>query len=68
MTAACWFTLALVGFAAASDDPTTQDTIDIGARRELFVDTLLIDRLSRRPIRLRFVMEDADLFSLRFRE
>ena len=52
MTAACWLTLALVGFAAASDEPTTENAVDIGARRELFVDALLIDRLEGTRLKL----------------
>jgi hypothetical protein len=35
----------------------------IGNRRELFVDRWLAGQ----PVRLRFVMKDADLFALRFR-
>ena len=41
-------------------------TIDLGSRRELFVDDYLIDRMD--GVRLRFAMKDADLYAFRFRD
>jgi hypothetical protein len=57
-----------------------KETIDIGRRRELFVDRYLygdeldaavswkggeLATLAGQPVRLRFVLKDADLFALR---
>jgi hypothetical protein len=64
----------------------SQNAIELGSRRELFLDTRLVERfigdemdrqiswksgqslagLAGQPIRLRFQMKDADVYSLRF--
>jgi hypothetical protein len=55
----------LPGFALGDCDPIYGDEI---ARVVKWKSGSDVRALARRPIRLRFVMEDADLFSLRFRE
>jgi hypothetical protein len=55
---ACVLLFAVVGSGAV-------EVIDLGTRRELFVDRFLIE-LAGKAIRLRFVMRDADLNSPRF--
>ena len=46
---------------------SASDVLDIGSRLELFVDDYLIGALAGRAVRFRFVMKDADLYSIRFR-
>jgi hypothetical protein len=66
---------AMVSVAFADIHPNDGGAIDIGKRRELFPDNLLVARLagsaqrvSHKPLRLLFVMKDADLYSIKFEE
>ena len=44
--------LALMSIAAVSEEPTGANALDIGSRRELFVDRYLIDRLDNATLKL----------------
>jgi len=44
--------LALMSIAAVSEEPTGANALDIGSRRELFVDRYLIDRLFKATLKL----------------
>ena len=56
----------LLGAMLFRQGAKSREPIDIGSRVEPFVDDYVIEKLAGKPIRLRFVLRDADLFSIRF--